>query len=163
MSTIYIVRGSTGYPEERDEWMVIAFADKEKAEQRVALALERAQAIMAERNRTSWYDSIAGLNEYDPEMLMAESGTDYSYDTADLVDPAPCPHVHTATDGTAYCSLAEGQSVKAAVETEREACAEAVLFLYQAELGVGRVGWHAEGKRDGLREAEEAIRARGKE
>ncbi len=73
---IYIVEGSTGEYSDRSEWVVCAFRSKEKAEELASKATLRAKELQGENWR---YQSTEdrGINEFDLEMNMDYTGTDY--------------------------------------------------------------------------------------
>ena len=82
---IYVVFGSTGEYSDRSEWMVKAFTSLEQAKELVVNAERRAKEIFVVRG--SSYSSVKGLNEFDPNMGMDYTGTQYYYDTVELVRP----------------------------------------------------------------------------
>jgi hypothetical protein len=74
---IYIVEGTTGEYSDRMEWIVCAFTNEQKAKAHVEGAAKRAREIF-----------LAGYprqrNEFDPEMQMDYSGTEYFLSETEL-------------------------------------------------------------------------------
>lgn len=87
MTTIYVVRGSTGEYSDWDVWTVCAFVSEDKAKERVELASARARELHPNRTYTripKWED---GLNEYDPKMKRPDTmGTNYEYEAVEVLD-----------------------------------------------------------------------------
>ena len=89
---VYIVKGHTGEYSDRNDWIVCAYQDKDKAELLVKNASRRASEIFAEMERdilNSWYgerNDLKYINEYDPSMQMDYTGTYYTYDATELRD-----------------------------------------------------------------------------
>jgi hypothetical protein len=70
MTTIYIVRGNSRYPEDDDDWLVRAFRDEAKAAALKAAAQARNDYLTAEYERTDdgrLRDFNNNRNEHDPE------------------------------------------------------------------------------------------------
>lgn len=72
---IWIVEGTTGEYSDRTDWMVCAYTSQEKAEEHASKAVHRAVEI--QKARPSRYDSPKGVNEFDPDMRMDYTGTEY--------------------------------------------------------------------------------------
>jgi hypothetical protein len=72
---VYVVMGQTGEYSDMREWPVKAFLDLARAEELVVNALNRAKEI--EEERPSEYHVAEGINEFDPEMKMDYTGTNY--------------------------------------------------------------------------------------
>jgi hypothetical protein len=83
---IYVVMGTTGEYSDRNEWSVIAYFDEAKAKEHVVNADRRAKEIQA--TREDRYRVEPGANEFDPNMSMDYTGTDYYYNTVPLGDNA---------------------------------------------------------------------------
>ena len=78
----FIVMGTTGEYSDRYEWAVMAYLDESAAQEHVVNADRRAKEIFATRNN---YHSVKrGANEFDPEMSMDYTGTDYFIYTVPL-------------------------------------------------------------------------------
>jgi hypothetical protein len=82
VKTIYIVMGTSGEYSDRDEWPVCAYSDKERAQQHVVDASNRARVLSQWRDADGkpWRYSDAPdkpTNEYDPDMLMDYTETSY--------------------------------------------------------------------------------------
>ncbi len=80
---IYIVGGTTGAYSDRTDWVVCAYTDSEQAETHVRNAMLRAKEI--EKSRESRYTAVRGINEFDPEMRMDYTGTEYYTVETELV------------------------------------------------------------------------------
>lgn len=85
MKKIYVVGGTTGEYSNRTDWNVCAYRSKKKAETHVRNAMLRAKEL--ETSKAGRYDSIQdGLNEFDPDMQMDYTGTEYFVSVVDLRD-----------------------------------------------------------------------------
>lgn len=90
---IYIVEGSTGEYSDRRNWNVIAYTNKQEAEDHAFNATKRAKEIFPfredfwEYNRSEFPDRLK--NEFDPRMDMDYTGTDYYVTEVELVMPMP--------------------------------------------------------------------------
>jgi uncharacterized protein YfeS len=74
---IYIVEGRTGEYSDFRKWIVCAYLDKNKAEERAKNAGERAKELELEDFRYKKYDEDAPFNEFDEGMDMDYTGTEY--------------------------------------------------------------------------------------
>ena len=81
---IYVVRGTTGEYSDRSEWSVVAFRTEERARERVLAATARAKEI--EVTRVSRYAAVKDINEFDLDMEMDYTGTNYYYNEVELED-----------------------------------------------------------------------------
>lgn len=79
---IWIVEGTTGEYSDRDDWAVVAYKSKKKAEDHVRNAMLRAKEI--EESRESRYHAAEGVNQFDPKMRMDYTGTEYYTVECDL-------------------------------------------------------------------------------
>jgi hypothetical protein len=79
--TIYLVTGSCGEYDDKQEWNVKAFVSKDKAEERVQKAGERATEILV--SRKNFWDEIE--NEWDPKMqIVGGEPPDYEIEEIEL-------------------------------------------------------------------------------
>lgn len=81
---IWIVEGTTGEYSDRFDWTVCAYTSKEKAEQHARDAMQRAMEIS--KSRRTRYDTPKGINEFDPNMQMDYTGTEYYTVETELLD-----------------------------------------------------------------------------
>lgn len=79
----YVVMGTTGEPDARKEWTVIAYADKLMAEMHAAMAKERAEEI--EAGRTNLHEAYRG-NFWDSSMKVGAGGTSYCVQKVHLIE-----------------------------------------------------------------------------
>ena len=83
MSKVWVVMGTTGEYSDRNEWAVVAFTDKAKAESRIVACTQEANRRFTdsrtpdESNDWSSYD--IKNNALDPEMKMGYTGTSYFF------------------------------------------------------------------------------------
>ena len=82
MPKIWIVQGSTGEDAAHQEWPVRAYRDEMKAQRLVVEA--QARACEMEASRPNRYSDPEGSNEFDPEMKMDYTGTQYTCYPVDL-------------------------------------------------------------------------------
>lgn len=69
MSKVYVVMGTSGEYSDRNEWPVIAYFDKEKAEQHIKNATQEANKIFQNKPIIkNKYCPQKGVNKYDLEM-----------------------------------------------------------------------------------------------
>lgn len=81
---IYIVGGTTGEYSDRSDWNVCAYKNEDRAEEHVRKAMLRAKELQGEYGR---YSAIPkGSNEFDPDMQMDYTGTEYYFATVELID-----------------------------------------------------------------------------
>ena len=85
MRDIHIVMGATGEYGDYTEWPVIAYFDREKANERARLAQEKANEIFKEL-KGKYYLLEGGENPYDEQMAMDYTGSFYDVITIKLVD-----------------------------------------------------------------------------
>lgn len=86
---IWIVRGGTGFGNDRQEWPVAAFMIHERAEKRAGDARRRAKEIYDGRSEGMFPWGVPGeipKNEHDPEMAIDYGGTDYWVDATELIE-----------------------------------------------------------------------------
>ena len=83
MSKVFIVMGTTGEYSDRSDWPVVAYTDGLKAQQHVEDATKAAKAI--EVTRENRFDTEE-VNEYDANMRMDYTGTDYFLYEVELND-----------------------------------------------------------------------------
>lgn len=76
MKMLHIVMGTTGEYSDRSEWPVVAYHDETLAMEHVRLATRRAKEIFAVYDRQN-YGVELPKNEYDADMQMQYTGTDY--------------------------------------------------------------------------------------
>jgi hypothetical protein len=81
---IWIVEGTTGEYIDRNDWVVCAYYSKQKAEEHARKAMLRAKEI--EKTRESSYHVPEGVNEFDPDMRMDYTGTEYFTIECELKD-----------------------------------------------------------------------------
>lgn len=85
MRKIFIVLGSTGEYSDHCEWPVVAFTSESAAKERVSKASERARELFQKYGGNRWnWDKDKEPNEFDSNMSMDYTGTNYSYRTLDL-------------------------------------------------------------------------------
>lgn len=82
MSTVYIVQGTTGEYSDRTDWLVKAFRSQTKADELCHRAQLRAGEI--KNSRESRYGAPKNSNEFDPDMRMDYTGTEYTVITVEL-------------------------------------------------------------------------------
>lgn len=94
MKTIYVVEGQTGEYSDHNEWPVKAFVNEEAAKTLVLNAQARAREIEIEKNNQDfsdggWYTNPKPsrfVNQFDPNMSMDYTGTQYIYYPIELVE-----------------------------------------------------------------------------
>jgi hypothetical protein len=79
---IWVVRGTTGEYSDRSEWPVCAYKDEQKAKDHAEMATKRAKEI--EATRKNRYPRCEGLNEFDPNMSIDYTGTEYFIEEMEL-------------------------------------------------------------------------------
>jgi hypothetical protein len=80
---IYIVQGTTGEYSDRTDWIVCAYISRELAEERASKAMRRA----TELKRTEWeYSGTIMQNEFDANMRMDYTGTEYTVEETELIE-----------------------------------------------------------------------------
>ncbi len=79
--TIWVVMGTTGEYSDRNEWPVVAFADKAKAEARIIACTEEANKRYANSqvpdDDNGWSSYNTKDNPLDPHMKIDYTGTSY--------------------------------------------------------------------------------------
>ena len=79
---IYLVWGTTGEYDDRQDWVVCAYADKQAAQDHVAAAQTEAGRIANSGKRT-W--EVGGCNKYDKGFQLDRmTGTEYTVGTVEL-------------------------------------------------------------------------------
>lgn len=79
---IYVVQGTTGEYSDKLDWIVCAFKKQKLAEDFVHNAMKRAKEI--EKAKESKYSTSKEKNEFDPDMQMDYTGTEYTYYKTEL-------------------------------------------------------------------------------
>ena len=74
---IYVVMGTCGEYSDRSEWAVIAYYDEQKAQEHVLKASRRAKELQIAYDER-W---VEGQNEFDPNIRLDYTGTEYFYYT----------------------------------------------------------------------------------
>jgi len=82
MKNIYIVTGATGEYSGHREWAVMAYFNKEAAHSHATNAARRAEELAAAQSDR--YSAKTGPNEFDPNMQMDYTGTEYFVRTVPL-------------------------------------------------------------------------------
>lgn len=82
---IYVVHGCTGDYSDSENWAVCAYRSKEKAEKHVSKAMHRAMELHKGR-KTRYSEPAPGSNEFDPNMQMQITGTEYYIVSTELRD-----------------------------------------------------------------------------
>lgn len=81
---IYIVCGMTGEYSDSFDWNVCAYTDKNIAEEHARKAMLRGKEIQKSNQR--YYRPKHGENQFDVEMSMDYTGTEYTVNEVDLLD-----------------------------------------------------------------------------
>jgi len=81
---IHIVMGKTGEYDDRRQWSVIAYFDEAKTKEYVSKANRRAKEIFDKQGNI--FAIPSGQNEFDPNMKMSYTGTNYFYYTVPIAD-----------------------------------------------------------------------------
>lgn len=81
MSKIWVVMGTTGEYSDRNEWPVVAFTDKARAEARIVACTQEANKRFSEEvepeEENHWGSYNTKNNPLDPNMKMDYTGTSY--------------------------------------------------------------------------------------
>jgi len=80
---VYVVFGTTGEYSDRCEWPVVGYLDEGLAKAHVLLATSRAKEWETSR-KSDFSDAPKGWSEYDKELSMDYTGTEYFYKTVDI-------------------------------------------------------------------------------
>jgi hypothetical protein len=81
---IWIVEGTTGDYSDRSDWAVCAYSSQEKAEEHASKAMHRAMEI--QKSNPRYYSPKPGENEFDSNMHMDYTGTEYYTVECELKD-----------------------------------------------------------------------------
>ena len=89
MKKIYIVEGTTGEYEDREEWSVVAFKTKAKAKKHVKKANDWLLEKGFHRSQEQGPDRYSQIgknleNPYDPRMYYDYTGVEYNFYALDL-------------------------------------------------------------------------------
>lgn len=88
---IYVVIGTTGEYSDRNEWVVCAYTDEDKAKTHIIKAEEFARVKFLERSSAedwqAWCTSLR--TPLDPQMDMFYTGTSYYYVETDIRAEVP--------------------------------------------------------------------------
>lgn len=76
-SKVYVVMGTTGEYSDRTEWPVCAYLEESLAQEHITKATARAKEIEVLRGDRYLRAPDGVVNEYDPDMSMDYTGTDY--------------------------------------------------------------------------------------
>lgn len=81
MSKIWVVMGTTGEYSDRNDWPVVAFPDKARAEARIVACTQEANKRFSESQvpdeSNDWSSYNTDNNVLDPNMKMDYTGTSY--------------------------------------------------------------------------------------
>jgi hypothetical protein len=86
---IYVIEGTTGEYSDHSEWFVCAYHSRERAEEHARKAMLRAKEIRGPVGSLFHYHVPRGVNEFDPEMQMDYTGTDYNVCEVEVRDEPP--------------------------------------------------------------------------
>jgi len=81
---IYLVCGTTGTYSDRQDWTVCAYRSSDKAEEHARNAMLRGKEI--QKSKPRYYCPKPGENEFDPNMQMDYTGTEYTTQEVELRD-----------------------------------------------------------------------------
>jgi len=77
MTKIWIVEGTTGVYSDASYWTVCAYKTKEQAEEHARNAMLRGKEIQKANPGYNHWDENRVRNEFDPEMRLDYTGTEY--------------------------------------------------------------------------------------
>jgi len=83
---IYIVQGTSGEYSDRSDWLVCAYTSKKSAEEHAHKAMLRAVEI---HKSSPGFFSRSKENEFDPDMQMDYTGTEYTVLETNLITDKP--------------------------------------------------------------------------
>lgn len=83
-NVVYVIQGTTGEYSDRNDWLVCAYHSREKAEEHTRKAMLRAKEIRGVGQFS--YNVPQGVNEFDPNMQMDYTGTEYTVYEVEIQD-----------------------------------------------------------------------------
>lgn len=84
---IYVVYGQCGEYSDHRDWLVCAYADRDKAEKHAFEAEKRSKEMLTEYEH--WMDIPDGANKYDTQMDMDYTGASYLAIEVEVLEELP--------------------------------------------------------------------------